>query len=148
MVKDYKLSGVGWGNFKYLYPRYTPDAFNRVSSSGYAHNDWIEAFAELGLIGGLLILAAFLIYLVKMVRIWSRRRDLYALGVGAGVMAGLLSLAFHSYFDFNMHIPANPLTLAALLAIGYAALHLQGRGFKESFFYGRREIRLTPVRRP
>ncbi|MDF1593688.1 MAG: O-antigen ligase family protein [Desulfobacterales bacterium] len=147
MVKAYKTTGVGWGNFRYVYPRFSPDDFNRVSSSGHAHNDWIEALGEVGLAGGMLMAAAFIGFLFKMVRVWRNRRDLYALGVGAGVMAGILAVAFHSYFELNMHIPANPLTLAAILALGYAALHCQGRGIKERFFYRTRELPLTRPRR-
>ena len=147
MVKEYKATGVGWGNFRHVYPRFSPDDFNRVSSSNHAHNDWIEALSEVGLAGGFLIAAAFIGFLFKMVRVWRNRRDLYALGVGAGVVAGLLAVAFHSYFELNMHIPANPLTLAAILALGYAALHCQGRGIKERFFYRTRELSLTRPRR-
>jgi len=147
MVAEYKAAGVGWGNFRYVYPRFSPDDFNRVSSSGHAHNDWIEALSEVGLTGGFLIAAAFVTFLYKMISVWRRRRDLHALGVGAGVMAGLMAIAFHSYFELNMHIPANPLTLAAILALGYAALHRQGRGYKESLFYRTREIQLTSRRR-
>jgi len=146
MVADYKFTGVGLGNFKYLYPRYSPDDLNRVFSSGHAHNDWVEAAAETGLGGLILIIAGVLLYLYRMIRVWRNRHDLFALGIGAGVMAGLLSLCFHSYFDLNMHIPANPLTLAALLALGYGAMHHQGRGIKASFFYGTRGFLLTRAR--
>lgn len=147
MVADYKFTGVGLGNFKYLYPRYSPDDINRVSSSGHAHNDWIEAAAETGMGGLVLIAAGVLLYLFKMIRVWRSRHDLFALGIGAGVMAGLLSLCFHSYFDLNMHIPANPLALAALLALGYGAMHYQGHGIKASFFYGTRGFSLTRPRK-
>ena len=146
MVGDYPVLGVGLGNFRYVYPRYIDD-YDRVSSSGYAHNDWVEAGTETGFPGLLLIFLAFVIYIVRMTRIWHRRRNLHALGIGAGVMAGFLSIGMHSYFDFNMHIPANPLTLAALLAIGYAVVHRQGHGVSESFFYRKREIPLTRFRR-
>jgi O-antigen ligase/tetratricopeptide (TPR) repeat protein len=146
MIKDYPFSGVGLGNFRYIYPRYIDD-YDRVRASGYAHNDWVEAGTETGFPGLLLIFLAFAIYITKMIRIWRRRRDFHALGIGAGVMAGLLSIGMHSYFDFNMHIPANPLTLAALLAIGYAAVHRQGHGHNESFFYRKREIPMTRYRR-
>ena len=146
MIGDYPALGVGLGNFRYVYPKYIDD-YDRVSSSGYAHNDWVEAGTETGFPGLLLIFLAFAIYMVRMTRIWHRRRNLHALGIGAGVMAGLLSVGMHSYFDFNMHIPANPLTLAALLAIGYAAVHRQGHGDSESFFYHKRKIPLTRFRR-
>lgn len=146
MILDYPILGLGWGNFKYLYPRYIVDK-DQVSDSGYAHNDWVEAGIETGFVGGIIIVAAFLICLYKMLHIWRKRRNLHALGIGAGVIAGMLAISIHSYFDFNMHIPANPLTLAAILGIGYAAIHRQGHGYSESFFYRKRTLQLSrPLR--
>jgi len=147
MILDYFGTGVGWGNFRYIYPRYVPADFDGVSGSGYSHNDWFEAGTEVGIAGGLLIVIAFLVYLIRMISIWRQRRDHFALGISAGIMAGLLSIGIHSFFDFNMHIPANPFTLAALLGLGYAALHRHRRGYTESFFYRMRQIPLTTVRR-
>jgi LysM repeat protein len=146
MIRDYPISGVGLGNFRYVYPRYIDD-YDRVSSSGYAHNDWVEAGTETGCLGLVLIVSAFVVYLVKMIRVWRRRRDLHALGIGAGAMAGLVAVGLHSYFDFNMHIPANPITLAAVMAVGFAAVHRQGHGVSESFFFPKRKIQLTGLRR-
>jgi O-antigen ligase len=142
MIGDYPYLGVGLGNFRYVYPRYIDD-YDRVRGSNYAHNDWVEAGIETGVLGVFLILVGFGIYMVRMMGIWRERRDFHALGIGAGVVAAFLSISLHSYFDFNMHIPANPLTLAALLAVGYAAVHRQRNADGESFFYGKRDIPLT-----
>ena len=143
MVDDYPVIGVGLGNFRYVYSRYIDD-FDRVSSSGYAHNDWVEAGCETGFSGLSMLLLAFGIYMAKMIRIWYGRRNFYVVGIGAGVVAGLLSVGIHSYFDFSMHIPANPLTLAVLLAIGYAVLHRRGCETGGAFFfYKKREIPLA-----
>ena len=117
MVEDYPGIGVGFGSFRYVYPRYIDD-YDRVAASGYAHNDWVETGTETGFPGLFLIFFGFGIYMVRMLRIWYSRRDFYALGIGAGVMAGCLSLGIHSYFDFNMHIPANPLTLGCFVGPG------------------------------
>jgi len=147
MLLDYSTLGVGWGNFRFLYPRYVPVDYDGVSSSGYSHNDWLEAGTEVGLVGGAIIVVGALWYLVRMIRIWRKRGDPHAIGIGIGVVAGLLSIGFHSYFDFNMHISANPLTLAALLGVGYAAIHRQGRGYQESFFYRSGRVSLTKSKR-
>ncbi|MEN8247001.1 MAG: O-antigen ligase family protein, partial [Thermodesulfobacteriota bacterium] len=147
MLADYPATGTGWGNFRYLYPRYVPQEWDGVSSSGYSHNDWLEAGTETGFPGLAIICGAFLIYLYRMTRLWRKRRNLHALGLGAGAMAGLLAIALHSFFDFNMHIPANPLTLAAILGIGYAALHRRGHGASQTFLYPTRVIQLTRWRR-
>jgi O-antigen ligase len=144
VLESYPIFGVGWGNFRHVYPQYA--AKEEYEASGYLHNDWLEAGAETGVIGLCLIFAAFFIYMFRMVRLWRQRRNLHAVGIGAGVMTGVLSAAFHSFSDFSMHIPANPLTLSAILALGYAALHRQGHGYGESFFYRTEHIELTPVR--
>lgn len=143
MLADYPAAGVGWGGFRYLYPRYVPAEWDGVSSSGFSHNDWVEAGVEAGLPGLVIIVSAFFIYLFRMIRLWQKRRDLHALGIGAGAVAGMLAIALHSFFDLNMRIPANPLTLAAILGLGYAALHRQGHGASQSFFFRRRKLRLA-----
>lgn len=142
---------MGWGNFRYVYPRYVPkDAppgFDGVDAAGYSHNDWIEAGAEIGRLGAGLLFLIFMTYLYRMIRLWRIRRDTHASGIGAGAITALLSAGFHSYFDFSMHIPANPLTLAAVLGIAYVAVHREGHGYDESFFYRVRNIPLTFSRR-
>jgi hypothetical protein len=147
LIGDYPIAGVGWGNLLYLYDRYPPKdhipGFTGVSTAGHIHNDWLEATAETGVIGGLLILAALGAILYRMIRIWLRRNDVHAVGIGAGVIAGLISVSIHSFFDFSLHMPANAVTLAAVAAVGFAALHRQGPPYKESFFYRTRTLRLT-----
>ena len=51
------IAGVGLGKFRYLYPRYLPAEYDGVSSSGYAHNDWLEAGTETGFPGLVLFYA-------------------------------------------------------------------------------------------
>jgi len=109
----------------------------------HAHNDWLEAYIEVGFIGEGLILTAFILYLVKIFRVWRNRRDKYVLGIVAGVMTGLISLGIHSFIDFNMHIPANPIMLAVILGIGYSAIHFHRfhkNGIIEKFNYSTIEI--------
>ncbi|MDM8516318.1 O-antigen ligase family protein [Desulfobacterales bacterium HSG16] len=136
MLLDYPVSGVGWRNFRFLYTRYDPPDFDGVSDSGgYSHNDWLEAATEAGILGGVLLLCAAAVYFFSLFRVWRKRNDMYALGIGIGVMACLCAISFHSFFDLSMHIPANPLTLAAVMAIGYAAVYRQEKGIEEVFFY-------------
>lgn len=144
MIADYPLTGVGLGNFKYVYPQYAPlderEIYLGYRAAGYSHNDWLEAWAELGIPGGILLTMILGTYLMRMTKVWRRRRDPQAVGVGAGALAAVLAATFHSFFDFSMHVPANPFTLAAVMAIGFAAVHRQGPSYKESFFYGVREL--------
>ncbi|MEO7262366.1 MAG: O-antigen ligase family protein [Jatrophihabitantaceae bacterium] len=78
----------------------------------YAHNEYLQVLAELGIVGGLL-LATLLVTLLR--RLWQRRR----VGgvVSAGALAAITALAVHAGFDFVWHIPATPLLAAALVGL-------------------------------
>ncbi|CAN2049715.1 ABC-2 type transport system permease protein [Candidatus Magnetomoraceae bacterium gMMP-13] len=140
MIQDYPFLGIGQGNLKYLYSRYAPD-----DTSSYPHNEWIEYFVEMG-IGGFFILTGMLYYIFRVLRQWCQRNNLYSLGISSGVLAGILSLAFHSYFDFNMHITAIPLTLAATAALAFLSLYIVQRKHGK-FFYRTRKIILSQTKR-
>lgn len=78
----------------------------------YAHNEYLQVLAELGIVGGLL-LAALLATLLR--RLYQCRRTGGA--VSAGVLAATTALALHAGFDFVWHIPAIPLVAAALVGL-------------------------------
>lgn len=84
-----------------------------VLSADYAHNEYLQTFAELGALGLLLVLA-----LVFSIGRAARR----ALGstpgsIPAGAAAGLAALAVHSALDFLWHVPAIPLLAAVLVGL-------------------------------
>jgi len=147
MIRDYPVTGVGWGNYPDVYPQYANPNQKLSYYNGYAHNDWLEAATEVGIPGLILMGAAFFWMFIRMAGIWRRRRNAYAVGIVAGVMAAMVSIGFHSLFDLNMHIPANPLTLGAVLGLGYVVLCQRGYGPGLIFFYRKGEISLTPVHR-
>jgi len=139
MLADYPLAGVGLGSWRDLYGRYVPEGIGYLNA-GHAHNDWLEVGTELGLPGLAVMALGFAALWIKLARAWQGRRDPHALGLGAGVLAGITALALHSFFEFSLHIPANPLTLATVAGLGYAALHRHSRGLLEHFS--------CPTRRP
>lgn len=148
MIRDFPAAGVGWGNFPDRYPPYAIPGMTLSYYNGYAHNDWLEAGTETGIPGLVLMFAAFRGLFVRMARIRHKRKNPFAAGMGAGVLAAMISIGFHSFFDFNLHIPANPLTLAAILGLGYAALHHRGVGYGVTFFYKTLRIPLPAWAKP
>jgi len=90
----------------------------------YTHNDYLNTLADYGATGLGAALAAMGLLAWGGVRTWKfvrRGNDLGSRGsnrsaavLGAGM--GLLALATHSLLDFNMHIPANAITAAILMA--------------------------------
>jgi hypothetical protein len=132
VFRDYKLTGVGVGNFQYAYPRYqAPEDMGLLID--YAHNDWAQLLAEAGVLGFAVVLGGLGYFIFCLFRLWQSRRDPYALALGIVPLAALTTMGVHSYFDFNMHIPANVLILAAVIAIGQAALLLMVRQAGEKF---------------
>ncbi len=122
---DYRTAGVGVGNFKYVYPKYQAAADKNFHIE-YANNDWIQFMSEAGVVGFGLLLIGMFYYICLTVKVWSKRNDSFAVCVGMVPLVVMVSMAVHSSCDFNFHIPANFMIFAAILAIGFSALHLKG----------------------
>jgi len=115
IVRDHPWIGTGFGSFKTVYGQY--QSFPDDSLWDHAHNDYVELLAETGLIGGGLTALAILLFLNL-----SFRRLLDRLARGSGWMAlgaalGCCGLLVHSFFDFNLHLPANALWFALCVAL-------------------------------
>jgi O-Antigen ligase len=80
---------------------------------GYAHNEYAQIAAELGLVG-LVLLGALLLALARL--LWRARATGPAGATWAGVVAATAAFAVHSGFDFVWHLPA--VLLAVLLLVG------------------------------
>ena len=105
MMQERPILGFGLGTFPTAYP-----PFQSFYSNGFvneAHNDYAQLLVEMGLLGGL-ALAWFLFALFRAA--WSKLRS-GKLGVNGGVaLAGILGcigILAHSFFDFNLQVPAN-----------------------------------------
>jgi O-antigen ligase len=126
MAADYRWFGTGIGTFMHAYPQYQSAADVRLFLS-HAHNDYVQYLAEAGILGTLLLGAGVVFYVYRVLRLWSRRTETYAVCIGIVPLAALTAVGIHSYSDFNLHIPANVLVLGAVAAIGAGALNLQRR---------------------
>jgi O-antigen ligase/tetratricopeptide (TPR) repeat protein len=115
MAQDYPVLGVGLSCWPEMFPHYRLAPWIPVIYRE-AHNDYAQLLAETGIVGFALI-AWFFIVIV--------RRFYKALGAGteplsptfAAVCAALSVVAFHEFFDFPLHTPANALLFVALLAL-------------------------------
>jgi O-antigen ligase len=142
LCKDYLATGVGMGNFRHAYGKYQ-DPQDRLLYVDYAHNDYAHFMAEAGVVGLLLLLAGIGWYATGTVRLWRQRSDSFAVCLGIAPFGAIFALAIHSISDYNLHRPANMLVLIAIIAIGYAALHLERQRHERM----RYTHRLLPMRR-
>ena len=114
LIGAYKWTGTGLGAFEQgLYPlrHFSPDF-----TFDFAHNDYLQVLAELGVIGGFLAIALAGRVLWKPISVildnGSRHRAL-----AVGLVGALLAIGLHSLVDFNLYIPANALAVAWLAGL-------------------------------
>lgn len=81
-----------------------------------AHNDYLHFFAELGL-----FLAAVMAWMI--VAVYGRglkkikNPSRLVRGTTLGALSGITAIIVHSFFDFNLHIPANAILFTVLAAL-------------------------------
>lgn len=75
-----------------------------------------------------------------LVRGVFRRQEPYLSALCAGALGALGAVGFHSLFDFNMHVPANALTLGVLVCVGTVAAGARRRDIETVEFTERRVL--------
>jgi len=114
-VKDYPWLGTGVGSFAEVFPQY--QSFPTNLTWNHAHDDYVEALTETGIVGGVIILSALVLLG------WLAFRDLpgrfrSARGwIQLGAALGCCGLLIHSFADFNLRIPANAAWFAFCAAL-------------------------------
>ena len=105
MFRNRPVLGWGLGTFPTVYPQFRSFYTNFFVSE--AHNDYLQLLAELGVLG----FATMIWFLVVLYR-----TALHKIGNWTSQVTGALTLAcimgstgilVHSFFDFNLQIPAN-----------------------------------------
>ena len=109
LVEDFPVFGTGFGTFRYIFPKYKTLLTQGIWD--YPHNDYLQMLAEGGVVG----LVSFLWLLFNALRMLTWKKDPLARGAAAGFIAILV----HSFFDFNLQIPANAYIFVTLMAIGW-----------------------------
>jgi len=114
MVKDKPLIGVGLGNFHIAFRSYARAANSEhkvFADLIYLHNDILQTFVEIGLIGGgilFLIIGNTLFFTMRFLKNHVNdipltteqiTKKLYALGL----LLALLSSGFHAFVSFPLH---------------------------------------------
>ena len=118
IVKDHPF-GTGLATFKQVFPVYNVSTISETTPY-YAHNDYLQLLVETGWIGFTALVGGFYIFLVRSFRKVRQIRlqsDPLGFFLAVGALSGLVSMAFHSFFDFNLQMPANCVYFVMLLGI-------------------------------
>lgn len=124
MWRDQVWFGVGPGHYDHRYRAYRPSAVQLQPD--YAHNDYLNALADWGVVGAAVIFLGLVALGVGIVKVWKHvRRGENEFGLNlsnkfAFVLGGsiaLLALLIHATVDFNLQIPANAMLAVTLVAL-------------------------------
>ena len=101
------VTGTGLGTLQIVYPPYESLYDGKIVN--HAHNDYLEALAETGFLGGLCCAWFLSVLFTKSIKRLLRRDNSFA---GTLQLSGLVACSgflVHSLVDFNLHIPSNAL---------------------------------------
>jgi O-antigen ligase len=115
---DHPWTGAGLGTLQAVYPRYETLYDGKVVN--HTHNDYLEALAETGVLGGLCcawFLGALFVESMRRLMPWDHS---FAVTLHLAGLTGCTGFLVHSFVDFNIHIPGNAMVffLMANLATG------------------------------
>ena len=121
MFLDHPWLGVGAGNYAAAYPQYFVGSWH--AALGHAHNYYLNILAELGIVGGgvlvILLGLAFRQLGGALVRSEPLRTTFWR-AVLAGVLAGLIVFCIHSMFD-SLFVHSVNIQVGVLLGLGLLA---------------------------
>jgi len=126
MWKDHPWFGVGPAHFDDRFRQYRGPKPEIQARPERVHNDYLNTLVDWGLAGAIIVLAAWVIFYVQAFRSWrfvqrsqndlaAKRSNKSAFVLGGSV--GLLAILVHSFFDFNMHVPANAILVITIMAL-------------------------------
>ena len=107
IVKDFWLTGSGFGTFLNIFPGYKTILDNCMYD--HAHNDYLELLTDGGIVGFALVFWFVIAVIREGWKMIGRRRDRYSILISIGALTGIIAMLIHSVSDFNMHNGADGL---------------------------------------
>ena len=120
LVRDFPVLGTGLGTFKSSYLSYQTKYSTMLFLN--ADNDFLEILVDTGLAGFVVVVSIIFFFFYPVVRVWAVRQNRFVKCMAAAGVASCSALVAHSFFDFNMHIPANAMLITVIAGITYAVV--------------------------
>jgi O-antigen ligase/tetratricopeptide (TPR) repeat protein len=116
LVEEFPLWGTGLGTYEFVEALHRSDADHGAVIVDHAHNDYLEALVEGGLVLFVPVMVAVVLVFRFALRAVRRVADQPVGGLVLGALMALTMVAIHSFSDFGMHIPANAVIVTVLCA--------------------------------
>jgi len=121
MIKDNLFLGVGFGNFKYIYPHYRDRGEWALSGLNTrveeAHSEYLQILSEVGVIGFLAFV--WILFWIGRMSLWMIQKGDFkrSFFISLAATMGILATLIQSFFDFNLQNPASGVTF--WIAVGF-----------------------------
>ncbi|MDD5353808.1 MAG: O-antigen ligase family protein [bacterium] len=125
MIKDHPLGGVGLGNFGNMYLVYKTAGLNSI----YAHNHYLQLWAEIGIFSLLFwLVGIYTILRGKLLQLSAEApQDQYT---GLGLVCAASGLLAYSLIDYSLYIPAIAINWWIVLGLMRSSLPARTRILK------------------
>jgi len=124
MIKDNPLLGSGVGTFKMNYLDYqaeflkdNPYYIKYSGKAGEAHNEYLQLWAELGIIGLGLFLLIFYFFYKTIFDFYKKNKNIKDRTITLSLVMGIICFLIHSLFTFPLHVPALGITFFAIMGL-------------------------------
>lgn len=146
MIKDKPLLGSGIGTFKMNYLDYQAEFLNENPGSikywthaREPHNEYLQIWAELGIIGLGIFLSIIFIFCKLTINYLKKESSDKKKIIVFGLFMGITSFLIHSLFSFPLHVPA--LSSAFSIILGLSIVYI--KDFKFSIFKDKQNIKTS-----
>jgi len=110
LIRAYPVFGCGLGGYETAFMRFK--SFEPLVTDDFAHNDYLQLLAELGLVGFAIGAALALSVVRTAVQKALGSADAGTRYFAVACAGALAAILVHSVADFNLYIPANAMLLA------------------------------------
>lgn len=124
LLTEFPLFGSGLGTFEDVFRRYRPATLSQNQHAYFAHNDYLELTIEMGLPALFLVCWAIIRFYRYGLRSYFAHRHSVLTALLLGGLGSCTAMLVHSFFDFNLQIPANALLFVIIVAMTTASAHL------------------------
>lgn len=115
MIRDHPILGTGAGTWQWVHQKYRHPQMQFTAD--YAHNDILQMTSDYGSIGFGLVAATLILFYVQAGRLRAQAMTSEQQCFTVGAVLAVSILLVHSWFDFNLHIPANGLLFCTILGL-------------------------------
>jgi O-antigen ligase len=121
---DHPVLGTGLGTLEIVFSPY--DSLYDGKVVDHAHNDYVEALAETGVVGGLCCAWFLGVVLLHSLKGLAELGNSFGSVLNLSGLIACSGMLVHSLVDFNLHIPANALLF--FVSAHLAVVRLEPRG--------------------